>query len=89
VRTASGTFNSVVLGLLLGIFVVGCGSETGACVIEGVLGSQYNHCVNGDTPDECSALGSSHHSGGKSCADLGFKKVCADDPQNTYRMSCP
>jgi hypothetical protein len=54
-----------------------------------VLGSQYDHCVNGDTNDECAALSDSHHYAGKSCAELGFTKTCADDPPNTYRASCP
>ena len=80
--------NSVVVGLLVGVILIGCGGSTGACVVQSPLGGLYDYCHDDYTSDECAALSDSRHSS-NSCAALGYKKVCADDTQNTHRMNCP
>jgi hypothetical protein len=80
--------NSVVVGLLVGAILIGCGGSAGACIVKSPLGGLYDYCHDDYTSDECAQLSDSRTSG-NSCASLGYKKVCSDDTSNTYRMNCP
>ena len=73
---------------MVAVLILACGGGSGACIGKSELGGRYDYCHDDYTQEECSAVSDSTFSS-NSCGSLGYKKVCADDPSNTYRMSCP